>query len=396
MKYEFDAIIDRTGTNCEKWDQIPKYFPKAKEDSLCLWVADMDFACAKPIVDALHERVDRLIYGYTDPQNDEYEAVVRDWFQRRLQWTIAKGEVFFSPGVVPGIAFLLRILSKQGQGIIIQEPVYYPFARAIRDNDRVVVNNALCNEQGIYRMDYEALEIQMRDPNNAGLLLCSPHNPVGRVWTSEELCKVVDIAKRHGKWIISDEIHCDIIRNNQQHLPLAKLCSDYQNQIFTCTAPSKSFNLAGIQCSNIIIHNPVYQHAWKQEVEGRCALQGANAFAHIACIAAYRDSEDWLNEVNAYIDGNIAFATEYIQQYLPQAIVSESQGTYLLWVDVRKYCSDKELLETYMQQEAGVILDEGYVFGEAGIGFERINVATTRPLLSEALQRMCEVLLHHQ
>lgn len=390
MKYDFDRIIDRTGTNSEKWDCVKRYFPNAKEDALPLWVADMDFACAKPIQEALHARIDKEIYGYTDPDDRDYKEAVHGWFQRRFDWDLDIEDIVYSPGVVPALSYLIQILSKEGQGIILQEPVYHPFARTIQFLGREPLRNQLVNADGIYEIDFVDLEHKMQDANTAGMILCSPHNPVGRVWREDELKRIVELAVSYDKWIISDEIHCDIVRNNQTHIPLMKLCPEAQDRIIVCTAPSKSFNLAGLKNSNIIIHNPEYKKLWKKEIMEKQCIHEPNGFSHVATIAAYRDSEDWLDQVNAYIDANIAYASEMLSQQLPKAIVSPCEGTYLMWVDMRAYCKNEKELEERMQKEAGVLLDEGYIFGASGAGFERINCACPRNILQDALERIIQ------
>lgn len=392
MKYDFNKHVDRHGTNCEKWDDIATLFPNARKDALALWVADMDFACAPAITKALHERIDKEIFGYTISNNEEYKDVVQNWFARRFDWHIDKADMFYSPGVVPALSYLIQILSKPKDGIIIQEPVYHPFARTIRNHERQVVRNTLLNKKGNYEIDFDLLEEQFKDEQTVGMILCSPHNPVGRVWRKEELNKIVDLAKAYGKWIISDEIHCDIVRKTHRHIPLAKLRPDYADFIITCTAPSKSFNLAGLQNSNIMIHNTMYKQKWKKEIMDKLCIHEPNGFAQLSCIAAYRDSEDWLNQVNAYIDDNIAYVQEVFTKELPKAIVSPCEGTYLLWVDLRRYYEDYESLEMAMQKEAGVVFDEGYIFGESGKGFERINCACPRDILEETMKRMIQVI----
>lgn len=380
MKYNFDKIVNRKNTNSEKWDNLTKSFPKLKNDYLPLWVADMDFACAKPIQDALHEIVNQEIYGYTQNSKD-YNACVRDWFLKRFDWKVDENNIFFSPGVVPAIHYLLHILSTENDGIIIQEPVYYPFKRGIELQNRRTVHNDLKNSNGKYEIDFEDLENKMRDRNNVGMILCSPHNPVGRVWRKEELNRIVDLAVKYDKWIISDEIHCDIIRKDKKHIPLLKLRPEASNRIIVCTSPSKSFNLAGIQISNIIISNPQYQQLWKKEIMQKMSISTPNIFAQSAVIGAYSKSEDWLNQVNDYIDENIRYVKEEITKHLPDAIVSDCEGTYLMWIDFRAYESDYVKLEDKMQKDAGVLLDEGYIFGQNGQGFERINCACPRSIL---------------
>lgn len=390
-KYDFDRDIKRLHTGSAKWD---KPFDTKADDILPLWVADMDFACARPIQQALHQYVDQEVYGYTLGMDAGYRKAVCGWFLRRFDWKIDPSTIFYAPGVVSAIAYLLEILCEEGEGVVIQTPVYYPFRKKIEATKRMVIENPLLEDHGIYTMNLEELDRLFARKNVKGLILCSPHNPVGRVWTKAELCAVLELAKKHHKWIISDEIHADLIRQQHTQLPLATLADEeLRNQLIICTAPSKSFNLAGLQNSNVIIHNSKYQQRWQTFVIERLSLSSANSFALAATKAAYNESEDWLNQVNAYLDENIRFATAYLCEHLPDAVVSPCEGTYLLWVYVGAYVQDKNRLERLML-DAGIVLDEGYLFGEQGECYERINVACTRALLTKCLQRMCDVLRH--
>ena len=384
MKYDFDTVLSRTGTGCIKWD---KPFACSDEQTvLPLWVADMDFPCSTEIQEALHRRVEEQIYGYSCGFDDAYRNSVTGWFQRRFQWTIAADSIFYAGGVVPAIAYLLEILSEEGDSILIQPPVYYPFRNKILATRRCVVESPLCITDGVYTIDFADLEEKLAADEVKGMILCSPHNPVGRVWSKEELQQVADLAHIYGKWIISDEIHCDLIREGIHHIPLHTLVPEYKDEIIVCTAPSKSFNLAGLQNSNIIITKPEYQQRWKEFVGNRLSLNSCNSFALAATKAAYNESEDWLNQVNSYIDKNIRYACDYLEKELPQAVVSACEGTYLLWVDVRAYCPDERQLEKRMRQQS-LILDEGYLFGAQGKGFERINMAAPRSLIEECMRR---------
>lgn len=385
MKYDFDRIVDRDGTNAVKTDVLPEGMP---EDCLSLWVADMDFPCAEPIIKALHERVDRRIFGYTVYDNKEYKSAVTGWFQRRYGWEIDPEDIFFSPGVVPGFTVLINILSEPGDGVIVQQPVYYPFTIKIEANDRRVVNNALIYRDGHYEMDYEDLEQKLADPANKGILFCSPHNPVGRVWTEKELRRLVDLCKKYGKWIIADEIHCDLTRKGVTHHPLLKVAGDYQDHIFACTAPSKSFNLAGMSMSNIIIPNKSFHKKYTDWITVRNGNDVISPFGQVATVAAYTEGEEWLEQVRDYIDGNIAYVKAFMAEHFPKVVIPETEGTYLMWIDFNGYCSDAGKLERWMQQEAGIALDEGYIFGEAGKGFERINVASPRCVIEQCMERM--------
>lgn len=390
MKYHFDELINRKNTGCVKWD---KAFPECDKEILPLWVADMDFPCADAIQQALETKVKEQIYGYHTGFTPAYRNAVCHWFAKRFDWNIDPDTIFYAGGVVPAIAYLLEIMSEEGDGIVISTPVYYPFRKKIEATKRVVVENPLINEHGYYRIDFDDLEEKMARKDVKGMILCSPHNPVGRIWSKEELLNVVSIAKKYDKWIISDEIHCDLVQKDYKHTPLLKLAPEEKDRIVVCTAPSKSFNLAGLQNSNIIICNKEWQKQWTSYVIERLSLSGPNSFAIAATMAAYTesDSETWLQDVNTYVDDNDAFATNYIQEHLPEAIVSPRQGTYLLWVDVRAYCEDEKDLEEKMIKE-GLILDEGYLFGEAGKGFERINLACPRSIVEACVKRLCEAL----
>ncbi|MCQ4637719.1 pyridoxal phosphate-dependent aminotransferase [Anaerovorax odorimutans] len=389
MKYDFDTPIDRKGTHSVKFDAMP---PGVPEDALSLWVADMDLPCAQPILDALHQRIDRKIFGYTLYENDELKDAVTGWYQRRFGWQIEKDELFFSPGIVPAIAFLINCLTEEGDGVIIQRPVYYPFTNTIEANGRKVANSPLVRKGNTYEMDFMDLEQKFADERNKGMILCSPHNPVGRVWTGEELRKVVEIARKYDKWIVSDEIHSDLTRSGVVHTPLLKLAEDYSQRIIACTAPSKTFNLAGMQFSNIVIPNKEYQKKWNHLVSSRFSLGFCNPFGLTAIIAAYNQGDDWLSQVKTYIDGNIQYIEKFAAEQLPKAQVMDCQGTYLVWIDFSGYCSDSKKLKKLMQQKARVALDEGFIFGEEGEGYERINAAAPRCVIEECMERIKDAL----
>lgn len=385
MNYNFDEIVSRKKTDSVKLEMLPE---GATDDCLSLWVADMDFPCAEPILEALHKRIDQKIFGYTNYNNEKCKNAVTGWFSKRFDWKVNSEDIFFSPGIVPAFAFLINILTKAGDGVIIQRPVYYPFTNKIESNGRKVVNNPLVYQDGAYHMNYEDLEEKLKDPNNKGVLFCSPHNPVGRVWSEAELRKLVDLCQKYHKWIISDEIHADLTRIGIKHHPLTKIAPDYQDQIIVCTAPSKTFNLAGMQLSNIVITNPDYQKKWLEFVDGRMSVGICNPFGLTAVVAAYNEGEEWLEQVRVYIDGNINYVKEYLAEHFPKAVVVDTQGTYLMWIDFNAYCDDHKRLESWMQKKAKIALDEGYIFGEEGKGFERINVASPRSIIEECMKRM--------
>lgn len=385
MKYNLDEIIDRTGTYAAKIDAMPAGAPA---DALSVWVADMDFACAKPILEALHERIDKKIFGYTLYDSEELKTAVRSWFSRRYDWKVAQEDIFFSPGVVPALAFLLRALTDEGDGVIIQRPVYYPFSNKIEGGKRKIYNSALIYDNDDYKMNYPDLEEKFSDDQVKGMILCSPHNPVGRVWSAGELRQLVDIAKKYDKWIISDEIHMDLTRNGVIHTPLLNIAPDYADRIIVCTAPSKTFNLAGLQLSNIIIPNKEWQKKWLQVIDGEFSVSMANPFGIAATIAAYNEGEEWLAQLKDYLDENIKYVKDFLNEHLPLAKMAVPQATYLVWIDLNAYEKDPAKLEHLMQNTARVAFDEGYIFGAEGSGFERINVAMPRSRVEECMKRI--------
>ena len=386
MKYNFDEIIDRTGTSATKMESLPKGCP---DDALPLWVADMDFACAEPILKALHERIDKKIFGYTMYDTDECLGAVLNWYKKRYGWEEQKENLFFCGGIVSAYAVLLNLLTKEGEGVVIQRPIYYPFTMKANSNGRQIVDSPLIYADGKYTIDFDDLDKKMAEPNNKVLVFCSPHNPAGRVWTEEEIRKVVDICKKYDKWIICDEIHCDLLRCGMTFHPILKVAPDYADRIAVCTAPSKTFNLAGMKTSNIVIHNKELQAAWKELIGGKLSMNGAGTLGLTAMIAAYNEGEEWLEQLKEYLDGNFAYIDAFLKEHLPKAHMVPSEGTYLAWIDFNGYVDgDAEKLEEIMQKKARVALDEGYIFGDAGRGFERINIATPRSVVEDCMDRI--------
>ena len=386
MKYNFDEIIDRSGTSATKMESLPKGCP---DDALPLWVADMDFACAEPILKALHERIDKKIFGYTMYDTDECLGAVLNWYKKRYGWEEQKENLFFCGGIVSAYAVLLNLLTKEGEGVVIQRPIYYPFTMKANSNGRQIVDSPLIYADGNYTIDFDDLDKKMAEPNNKVLVFCSPPNPAGRVWTEEEIRKVVDICKKYDKWIICDEIHCDLLRCGMTFHPILKVAPDYADRIAVCTAPSKTFNLAGMKTSNIVIHNKELQAAWKELIGGKLSMNGAGTLGLTAMIAAYNEGEEWLEQLKEYLDGNFAYIDAFLKEHLPKAHMVPSEGTYLAWIDFNGYVDgDAEKLEEIMQKKARVALDEGYIFGDAGRGFERINIATPRSVVEDCMDRI--------
>lgn len=391
MVYDLDSPVDRTGTNSIKWEFMNSMDPEARTGTLPFWVADMDFPCAQPVIEALHARVDRRIFGYSSNQTDEYHAAVCGWFRRRYGWKIPEGDVVFSPGVVPAINYLVAILTEPGDGVLIQTPVYYPFARAIRNNGRRVVENPLVNRDGRYEMDLEDLERKARASGARLLILCSPHNPVGRVWTRDELQSLGDVCERNGIVIVSDEIHCDLTRKGVAHKPLETVLPGYRDRIVTATAPSKTFNLAGMQLSNIVIHDKALRAKWNEYTE-RIGGMGPSPFAIVAAQAAYDSGSEWLTQVCDYLDGNAAFLAGFLAERLPASRYRAPEGTYLVWIDLGAYGPSSEAIVKRLVREAKVLFEAGTLFGAQAEGYVRVNIACPQSLLAEGFRRAADVL----
>jgi cysteine-S-conjugate beta-lyase len=392
MSYDFDKPVDRAGTDSVKWGHMGLPDSTSAKDVLPLWVADMDFMSAKPIVDALRQRVDRDVFGYTYVGEDFLRSA-RLWYQRRFGWEVAGEDIHYSPGIVPAIGFLIDILTEPGDGVIIQRPVYHPFANMVENHGRKLVDNALIESGGRYTMDFADLKAKARDPRNKLVILCSPHNPVGRVWTEAELRKFGRICLDAGLVVLSDEIHHDILRQGVRHLPLETLFPEDKAHIVTMTAPSKTFNIAGLQLSNVVIHDPAIAKKWKELVNHRLGLDLPNAFAATAAAAAWDHGEPWLEELKTYLDGNFACLASFLEKRLPKARLSPSQGTYLAWVDFRAYGFEPGELFVFVRDRARVLVNDGAMFGSQGEGFLRLNLACPRARLVEALERIASALL---
>ena len=396
MRHDFRQEIDRRGTHSIKWgfmqDEEDPLRAKATEAFfgenriLPLWVADMDFASPRPVVEALIERAEHGIYGYTGKTDSYCEAVV-NWMRKRHGWAIAPEWICTTPGVVPALNMLVRAFVAPGERVLIQPPVYYPFFSAIENNGAEMVVNPLVYENGRYHMDFGDLEEKARDPRVRLAILCSPHNPVGRVWTADELTRFGEICLKNDVLIVSDEIHGDLIYRGHTFTPFARLGEAFAQNAITCTAPSKTFNLAGLHTSNIIISNPELRGRFEKTLQSN-GLFGINAFGVVAVEAAYNHGEEWLAQVLDYLEGNLRYLEDYVSGRIPQVTVIRPEGTYLVWMDCRRLGLDKDGLKRLMLKEARVYLDEGFLFGPEGEGFERINIACPRSILAEALERI--------
>lgn len=379
----FDEVIERRGTNAVKWDGLKTFF--GKEDVLPMWVADMDFKAPDAVIEAIQEKVAHGVYGYTLVPDSTREAIA-DWMNVRHNWKIEKEWLLFHHGVVPAIGAAIEALTNQGDAIIVQPPVYNPFFDMVEKNERVLVYNELILENGRYKMDFADLEKKMAEEKAKMLVLCSPHNPGGRVWTKEELKKVGDLCQKHGVFLVSDEIHSDLTREPHKHVSIASISETYAPFAITLVAPSKTFNLAGLQASALIIPDK----AVRAKIQKVFAKQGQftlNQMGIAGMEAAYRYGHDWLDEALDYIQTNARFVKEYVEAEIPKLAVMEPEASYLVWVDCRALgLSDKELLSLFL--ENGVALGNGGKYGPGGEGFMRINVGCPSSLVAEGLKRM--------
>ncbi|MHA2128075.1 MAG: MalY/PatB family protein [Promethearchaeota archaeon] len=382
--WSFDKVIDRTDTQSAKWE----YYDK---DLLPLWVADMDFRVPQPIIDAIINRAKHGIFGYSY-YHDAYYNAVMSWFKRRYDWVINRDWLAFTPGVIPAINIALLSFTNPGDKIIVQNPVYYPFYGAIQNNGRQVTFNQLKLSNGVYRMDFDDLKQKVRDPRTKLLILCSPHNPVGRVWNKEELAQLGKICFENEIIVVSDEIHCDLVYPEYKHTNFASINKDFALNSITCTSLSKTFNLAGLQLSNIIIPNQKLKKTFMNTIESVFIPEEfgylPNNLSLAAFTAGYEKCDDWLDSLILYLQENLEFLKSYLKKNIPLIKVNEPEGTYLVWLDFRKLGIAYDQLETFLLEKAKVILDDGIKFGGGGEGFQRINIACPQSILKSALERI--------
>jgi len=397
MKTDFDREINRKNTQSAKWGVIQDpdnpslwhatdaYF--GEERILPLWVADMDFPAPQPVIDALVQRAQHGIYGYT-LRTDSYNQAVVEWMQRRHDWPVEPEWIVSTPGVVPAINFLIRTFVRPGEKVLIQPPVYYPFFNAIENNGAEIVSSSLVLRDNRYEIDFDDFERRAADPAATLFILCSPHNPVGRVWTREELARMGRICLQNDVLVVADEIHGDLIYSGVTFTPFAAIDQDLAANAVVCTAPSKTFNLAGLHTSNIIIPGERLRRRFQQTMNSCGMGKWASPFGVVACETAYREGEEWLDQVMAYIEGNLDFLQDFIDRHIPGIRVIRPEGTYLVWLDCRELGLDKWALKRLMMDKARIFPDEGFIFGPEGDGFERINIACPRSILGEALTRI--------
>lgn len=384
MPTNFDEIIDRRGTSCLKYDfAAERGYP---QDILPFWVADMDFRAPQPVLDELSRRVAHGIFGYTDPKA-AYKDVLIDWFRSHHDWTPSAEALVITPGVVFALCTAIRAFTQPGDGVLIQQPVYYPFTESITDNGRQLVNSPLKEQDGHYVIDFADFEEKIITGNVKLFLLCSPHNPVGRVWRREELLQLAAICQRHDVLIVADEIHHEFVRPGYHHTVLASLSPEIANRAITCTAPSKTFNLAGLQLSNIFIENDSLRRKFKHELAAAGYSQ-PNCLGLFAAQAAYEHGEEWLCKLRAYLEDNYQKTKKFLQQELPLVRLIEPEGTYLLWLDFSAYGLSAKELDDRIIHKANLWLDSGHIFGPAGEGYQRINIACPWATLERGLEQL--------
>ncbi len=384
MTVDFNLIVNRKNTNSLKYDFALERGKTA--DILPLWVADMDFPTVPEVAEALVKTSRHGIFGYTEVK-EEYFNVLRNWFTSHYHWNIERKWLVKTPGVVFAISMALRAFTNKKDAVLIQRPVYYPFSEAIESNERILINNPLVYRGGRYHIDFEDFEQKIIKNRVKLFVLCNPHNPVGRVWTKEELIHLGDICVKHKVLVVSDEIHADFIYPGHMHLVFANLKPEYSNWTITCTAPSKTFNLAGLQISNVFIGNPVLKSAFKAEIV-KTGYSQLNTMGLAACHAAYEYGEEWLKELKKYLSGNLNYIREFLKEQLPELKLIEPEGTYLVWIDFKDLKLTEEELEVLIVKKAKLWLDAGTIFGPEGIGFQRINIACPRVTLAQALKQL--------
>lgn len=376
----FDEIIDRRNTNSYKWDS-------AEHDGvLPMWVADMDFRTAPAIIEALRRRVEHGVFGYTRVPDEYYEAIVR-WFGRKHGWHIKPEEILYTSGVVPAISAIIKALTSPGDGVIVQTPVYNCFFSSIRNNQCQLIENRLLYADSTYHIDFDDLEMKASDPKAKLLLLCNPHNPAGRVWTRSELERINDICLRNSVMVVSDEIHCELVFDGYKYTPFASISEACRKNSVVCCSPSKSFNIAGLQIANIISDSEQLRNRIDRAININ-EVCDVNPFGVIALMAAYNHGEEWLDELKTYLWENYRTLLSFFKSELPDFPVTKLEGTYLVWVDCRSLGIESSELERKLMDVAGVWLNEGTMYGDAGEGFMRINIACPRSVLEEGLRRI--------
>ena len=394
MKYNFDEIINRRGTGCVKWDEIPSSLhpsPVTLHDMIPLWVADMDFKAAPAIQEAIRKRAEHGVFGYTLVEEPYYEAII-SWFQRRHQWTIRREEILYTTGVVPAMSVAIKALTMPGEKVLILSPDYNCFFSSIRNNGCEVLESSLslCHSDKQYRfeVDWQDFEAKCTDEKTTVFLLCNPHNPTGRVWTKEELDRMNDICLKHGVKVVSDEIHCELIMPGHTFQPFAAVSEACRQNSVILNSPSKSFNIAGLQIANIICARA----DWRRRLDRAININevcDVNPFGPVALMAAYNESEDWIDELNQYLWNNYKTLCDFAAKHIPQWKIMPLEGTYLPWVDITSTGMSSQQYADHLLHEYHVWVNPGTMYGkQSGEGYIRLNIACPLPILLEALNRI--------
>ncbi len=384
MEYNFDKVIDRKGTASVKHDLTEKNGYPA--DVLPMWVADMDFQAPKCVLEALEKSVKHGIFGYSFP-TEGYSKAVCSWFRRRFDWAVEPEWIVQTPGVVFAVSAAVRVMTQPGDGVLVQTPVYYPFFDAVERNGRRLVTSELRYEDGRYSVDFEDLERKVREERVKLLILCSPHNPICRVWTLKELQTLGVICKKYGVKVVSDEIHCDFVLPGNKHIPFVKACPELTEDTVVCTAPSKTFNLAGLQASNLLIPGQTLRETYQAELS-RIHCGSLNCLGLVACQAAYEGGEAWLEACKAYMLENLNYVRAFLQAHLPQIRLVEPEGTYFAWLDCTGLGLSKEQLDELMIRKAKLWLDTGSIFGQCAEQFQRVVLACPREIVVKAMENL--------
>ncbi len=384
QKYDFDRLVSRRGTNSYKWDSL------TDDSVLPMWVADMDFPTAPPIIEALRRRVEHGIFGYTRVPEAYYEALSA-WFRRKHGWEIRQDQVIYTSGVVPAISAIIKALTRPGDKVLVQTPVYNCFFSSIRNNGCEILSSPLLYENDTYRIDYEDLERKAADPKTKLLLLCNPHNPAGRVWTRKELELIGKICIRHHVRIVADEIHCELVFPGHTYTPFASISEEFRRHCIACNSPSKAFNIAGLQIANIITPD-TETYALIDKAININEVCDVNPFGVEALIAAYNQGEEWLEALKVYLFDNYQYLKSYLQDHLPEYHVTALEGTYLVWLDCRPTGRTSQEIARILLEKGKVFVSEGTLYGQEGEGFVRINIASPRQKLTEGLERIVQTL----
>ena len=396
MQYNFNEVIERRNTNCMNTDGFRKYifhaddsmqFPFRDDEFVRMWIADMEFSTPQVIIDAIKERADKRIFGYTKVFDPKYYEAFAAWCKKKYSWHFEKKHLLTSHGIIPALYELVEYITQPDEKVLILTPSYAYFMHAINFNHRKMVCSDMVNDHGYYTIDYEDLASKAADPKTTLMIFCNPHNPSGRVWSERELKRVAEICRTNNLALISDEIHCDLIRKGQQHIPMAKIMPDY-DRIITCMAPSKTFNMAGLMFSNVIIPNDEIRSRWTDR-----HYDFENPLSIAAAQAAYEYGYDWLDALQDYLDNNFNFLKDYLAQNLPQAVYRIPEATYLAWVNVGAYLPADINLPEFFAFKAGVLLEGGNMFVQNSDSYIRLNLAMPRSMLKSGLDKIVQALI---